>query len=122
MKVIVKMHTVDQNGNDLSDELTDAAMQVYNKAGELFINDMLIPALNDRIYKDKGFSLESDSQGLYEDAGMDMFATAYKFTAYLGFGQVGNKLVYPMEVPLINEETNECLMKCFVRDLWKEGA
>ena len=117
MKVIVKMYTVDQNGNELSNELTDAAMRVYNKACDLFINDMLIPALNDRIYRDKDFPIESDSQGLYEDAGMDMFATAYKFTAYLGFGQVGNKLVYPVEVPLINEKTHECIMKCFVREL-----
>ena len=123
-EILVSFRYEDQNGNTILDpEMTKTAMTVYNEASRLLINPLLIPSLNDILYAGKEFPLRD--QETYEKRGFDMIETAYKLTAYAGFGKCGDKLVYPFDV-LIYENENEdfCIgvMKCMVEPLWIEGA
>lgn len=124
--IIGSLVVKDQNGNIINDKaLKEAALLVYNEAGEMLINDLLIPCLNDIVYE--GISPRYDEcEDLYQHHGEEAFAAAYKFLAYCGYGKVGSKLIYPSEVPLIYEGVSGpgiIVMPCIVEDLWvREGA
>lgn len=88
----------DQDGNEVDDEdIVDAARRVYSASCEL-INPLLIPGLNDILYKERKFPLERD-QEVYEEHGWKMMRAAYIVTAYSGLGKVQGKdlVVYPTD-------------------------
>jgi hypothetical protein len=90
----------DQDGNEVDDEdIVDAARRVYDASSEL-INPLLIPGLNDILYKGHEFPLERDQdQEVYEEHGWTMMRAAYIVVAYSGLGKVRGKdlVVYPTD-------------------------
>ena len=88
----------DQDGNEVDDEdIVDAARRVYDASCEI-INQLLIPGLNDILYKERKFPLGRD-QEVYEEHGWTMMRAAYIVTAYSGLGKVRGKdlVVYPTD-------------------------
>ena len=126
-EILVKLRYEDQDGNPILDpKMTKTAMTVYNEASRLLINPLLIPSLNDILYAGKEFKeFPLRDRQTYEQRGFDMIETAYKLTAYAGFGKCGDKLVYPFDL-LMYENKNEDfylgVMKCMVEPLWIEDA
>lgn len=123
-EILVNLRYEDQDGNPILDpEMTKTAMTVYNEASRLLINPLLIPSLNDILYAGKKFPLRD--QKTYEQRGLDMIETAYKLTAYAGFGKCGDKLVYPFDMLMYENEDEDFyfgVMKCMVEPLWIEDA
>ena len=87
--------TVD--GEIIEDEaLQKAALAVFNEAADM-VNELIIPGLNDILYKEK-FPLSEEVRARYEKNAFDAIAAVYKVTAYSGFGKVGDKLIYPVRI------------------------
>ena len=119
MYIYGKMIMVDQYGNEVEDkEVFDTCMKVYGKATDL-INDELIPALNDVLYKGRIFPMEEHDQAVYERHGDEMSAAAYKYIAYAGFGKVPgrNLIAYPVETVTMDLERHEFHMEVRIEEL-----
>ena len=89
----------DQDGREVEDEaIVDAARAVYSASSDI-INPLLIPGLNDILYKERKFPLEERDQEVYEEHGWAMMRAAYIVTAYSGLGKVKGKdlVVYPTD-------------------------
>ena len=123
-ELIVRMRFLDQDGNRIKDKaLTDAAMRVYNAAGDLLVNEIFVPCLNDIVYKDRSRPFSEEDQALYEKIIDEAVIAAYKFTACCGYGQVGSRLVYPVSIPkgvIGDDGIGDWTMTCNIEELWKE--
>lgn len=97
--IIGYLEVIDQDGVEVIDEdIVNVARKVYTAAGE-FINELLIPGLNDILYANRKFPMGDRDQKTYEDHGFEMMRAAYEVIAYSGLGKVPGKdlIVIPVE-------------------------